>query len=250
MMPQEQSPVIQIKDLDFSYQAGIPVLKSVNLQVYENEFLGIVGPNGGGKTTLLGLILGLLTPQRGEILLLGQHPKNARGKIGYVPQFIGFRRDFPLVVRDVVLMGCLGTQKSILKYSSEERDRADQLLMRLGLSEVKEKLISSLSGGQIQRTLIARALVSEPRILLLDEPTSNIDQSGEKDIYHLIKEVVGDMTVVIVSHDVSFISTYVNRVACVNTGVNVHHANELKESHILEMYGHPLYGIHHHHVHN
>ncbi len=242
----EAAEVIVLEDVSFSY-GGPPVVRHVDLRVREGDFLGIVGPNAGGKSTLLKLILGLLEPQSGRIRVLGGKPARAARAIGYVPQFPGFSRYFPISVEQVVLLGRLGAGEGAGfwsqflpgRYSAEDRRKARAALAEVEAEDLLHRQIGSLSGGQLQRVLLARALASEPRILILDEPTANIDQRLEGDIFDLLKRLNERLTIVVVSHDIAFISSYVDRVACINRTL-VCHQTEAVDSDII----HQLYGDH------
>lgn len=246
--------VIDISSMNFSY-GGTPTLSGIDLQIDDGEFLGIVGPNAGGKSTLLKLILGMLEPQSGNIRVLGNTPRVSRRRLGYVPQYPSFPRDFPITVEQVVQLGRLGLwQKSgwwqSLIPSRVSRD--DTEAVRLALQEVEaeniaKRQIGSLSGGQLQRVLLARALVSEPRILILDEPTANIDQRLEGEIFDLLKRLNERMTILVVSHDVAFISSYVKRVACVSGTLVCHQTDAVDGAVIQELYGEHVRMIAHSH---
>jgi zinc transport system ATP-binding protein len=235
--------VIDIGSMNFSY-GSTPTLSGINLQVEDGEFMGIVGPNAGGKSTLLKLILGLLKPQSGNISVLGSEPALARRQLGYVPQYPSFPRDFPISVEQVVQLGRLGLWKKngwwqALKPSWVSQ--ADRKAVRLALEEVEaediaRRQIGSLSGGQLQRVLLARSLVSNPRILILDEPTANIDQRLESEIFDLLKRLNERMTILVVSHDVAFISHYVKRVACVSRTLVCHPTEMVDGVMIKELY--------------
>jgi zinc transport system ATP-binding protein len=227
----------------------------VRLQVEEGEFLGIVGPNAGGKSTLLKLILGLLEPQSGRIRVLGQPPRNASHMPGYVPQHPSFPRDFPITVDQVVLLGRLGVSRSGSRWralrpglvSRADREASSRALAEVEADDIAGRRIGSLSGGQLQRVLLARALVAEPRTLLLDEPTASIDQRLESGIFDLLKALNARMTILLVSHDVAFISRYVTRVACVNRTLVCHHTDAIDGQVIQDLYGEDVRMIAHAH---
>ncbi len=214
-------PVIEIKNLSFAYEDQL-VLEDINLTVEERDFFAIIGPNGGGKSTLLKLILGLLTPQQGEIRVLGKPPQKSRDKIGYVPQNTNINTDFPIKVIEVVLMGHVGERKPLFGYGKDEIACAMGVLAQVGMEKFANEKIGSLSGGQRQRVMIARALCAHPRILILDEPTASIDPQGQKEIYELLEQLNQTMTILVVSHDLSIILKYANKVAHVNHSVVVH----------------------------
>lgn len=248
------NPVIDISALSFSY-GSVPTLSDIDLQVGDGEFLGIVGPNAGGKSTLLKLILGLLRPQSGSLRVLGRSPSAAAHLLGYVSQYPSFPRDFPITVEQVVQLGRLGRARGASWWHAlrpEWVSAVDREAVRRGLAEVEasdiaKRQIGSLSGGQLQRVLLARALVGEPRILILDEPTANIDQRLESEIFDLLKAFNGRMTILVVSHDVAFISRYVDRVACVNRTLVCHRTGAVDGSIIQDLYGEDVRMIAHNH---
>lgn len=238
------SQPIQIKDLDFSY-GHIPVLTQANLTISDKEFVCIVGPNGGGKTTLLKLLLGLLEPQSGSVSMFGEAPSVGRKWIGYLPQYASLDAKFPVTALDVVLMGRLGKTRSFGPYSKADRTAARGMLERVGLSQLSKRPLAALSGGQRQRVLIARALVSNPKLLLLDEPTSSLDDYVERELYDLLQELNKEMTVAVVTHDINFVSRYVEKVICVNRQVHVHPTSEVDENIIHNMYGEHVHVVRH-----
>lgn len=232
--------------MTFSY-GDTPVLQSVDLEVAEGEFLGIVGPNAGGKSTLLKLILGLLEPQAGHIRVLGRHPHKSRRALGYVPQYPPFPRDFPITVEQTVLMGRLGNGSWLGRYRRSDRAAAHQALVEVEAADLGKRQIGTLSGGQLQRVLLARALVSEPRILMLDEPTANIDLRLESEIFDLLRKLNERMTILVVSHDVAFVSGYVGRVACINRTLVCHRTDAINGQVIRELYGENVRMVAHRH---
>ena len=245
-------PLIQIQQLSFAYDR-FPVLEAVNLTVTAGEFLGIVGPNAGGKSTLLKLILGLLQPQSGSISVFGQSPRAVRWRIGYVPQYPGFPRDFPISVEQLVLQGRLGSRgrwwASLQPggYSASDYQAARQALEEVEAWDLASRTIDQLSGGQLQRVLLARALVSEPELLILDEPTANLDLRLESDIFDRLKQLNERLTILVVSHDIAFISSYVSRVACINRTLICHRTEALDGRTIQALYGAPVRQVVHRH---
>ena len=231
---------LEVRNLSVYYGEDC-VLENINLQVEEREFLGIIGPNGGGKTTLLKAILGLVTPQAGEVFIFGQTGAVARRDIGYVPQFSRFDRRFPISVGEVVLMGRLaGRSPWWVRYSTEDRDVVDSVLQRLEIADLKRRQIGQLSGGQLQRVLIARALAMEPRILFLDEPTASVDSASKTKIYELLKDLNQDMTILIVTHDLSAVSSNIDKIACLNQQLYYHGRTELEAGLVEKVYGCPV----------
>ena len=247
-------PVIRVRDLSFHY-GELPVLEHIDLEVDEGEFIGIVGPNAGGKSTLLKLLLGLLRPASGDIELLGGSPADTRHQVGYVAQHPGFSRDFPISVREVVELGLLGRRggRGVLatllpqRSGPDSRARVDKAMEEVEIVELAERRIGALSGGQLQRVMLARALVAGPRILLLDEPTANVDQRAEGEIFDLLRRLNERMTILVVSHDIAFVSSYVNRVACINRTLICHPTAEVDAELIHRLYGEHVSMVAHRH---
>jgi len=212
------SKVIELQQLNFSYSHA-DVLRNVSFQVESGEFMGIIGPNGGGKTTLLKLIMGFLRPSSGKLEVFGLPPSSALQQIAYVPQGLHFDRQFPISVFEIVLSGRLSKLPWYGIYSEHDRKAAKNALDQVGMLEFQNQAFGSLSGGQAQRTLIARALVSEPKLLLLDEPTASIDSQAQALIYSILKKLRGSMTIMMVTHDLRAAIDIVERVLCVQGGV-------------------------------
>ena len=228
-------PIIQIDNLDFAYN-GQYALEKVNLTVREGDFVAMIGPNGGGKTTLLKLILGLLKPDRGIIRVMGEPPGRISHQIGYVPQDVNINRSFPITALDVVLMGKLAPGKRWSKNTDQDRHDALDALERIDMADHAHRRIGELSGGQRQRVFIARALVTRPRLLLLDEPTASIDSKGQTEFFSLLKRLNEEVTIIVVSHDLLVISIYVKSVACVNRRLHYHHQAEITGDMLETMY--------------
>ena len=242
------APVIELSGVSFAY-GTVPVLQDVELAVAPGEFLGIVGPNAGGKSTLLKLILGLLEPVAGRVRVLGRRPQAASPAIGYVPQYPAFARDFPVTVEQVVLTGRLGRGRLLGGYRREDREMARWVMTQTEIVDLAPRRIATLSGGQLQRVLVARALACEPQILILDEPTANIDMRVESDIFDLLRVLNQHMTILVVSHDVAFISAYVRRVACVNRTLLCHATESIDGQVIQDLYGGEVRHVAHVHAH-
>jgi zinc transport system ATP-binding protein len=234
-----QTPVIECRNVSFSYQAT-PVLDDVNLKLYERESVCMVGPNGGGKTTLLRLLLGQIRPTRGEIRIFGKSPEQARLRIGYMPQRSEYDLRFPVTVMDVVLMGRLG-QPGLMGWlgwhTAGDRRAAREALAQVHMADLAQRPFLALSGGQRQRVLIARALCCNPEMLFLDEPTANVDSLVEARLFDELRELAGRMTIVLVSHDLGFVTSLVERVICVNRQAVAHPARGLTAELIRDMYG-------------
>jgi len=236
--------IIEVKNLSFSYGDNL-VLENINFTVEKNQMVTIVGPNGGGKTTLLLLLLGLLKGGQGDVLVKGQRPATARRLMGYVPQSSLFDPHFPATVHDVVIMGSLS--KSFGFYSSRARRKADDALATVGMEHLHTRPFSDLSGGHRQRVLIARALVGDPEILLLDEPTANVDALVGGHLNSLLQELNKNMTIVLVTHDMGFVSNLTTRVFCVNRNLSEHPARELGSGHVPStLYGTDVAVVDHH----
>lgn len=238
--------VIDVDNVSFNYGA-VSVLENISFKIYEDEFIGIIGPNAGGKSTLLKLILGLLKPNKGVISKFKYDGKALINNIGYVSQHSTFPRDFPITVGEVVMMGHIGTSSKFFHYSKKEIELAKQAMQKLEIQDIEKRKIGELSGGQLQRVLIARELVCQPEILILDEPTSNVDMRIEEDIFSLLKNYSEHMTIIVVSHDIAFISSYVDRVACLNKTLVCHSTESISGKMIEELYDVPVKMIHHNH---
>jgi zinc transport system ATP-binding protein len=228
-------PIVEIREVTFAYN-GEAVLQDVSLDIRQGDFIAMIGPNGGGKTTLLRLILGLLLPKSGMIRVNGESAQKASACIGYVPQDVHINRRFPISALDVVLMGKLDPRRRWAHKSAANRRDAMAALERLGMATHAEKRIGALSGGQRQRVFIARALVTRPQLLLLDEPTASIDTKGQAEFFKLLKELNQDVTILVVSHDLLVISRYVKSVACVNKRLHYHDQAEITGDMLETMY--------------
>lgn len=222
------TPAVAMEDVDFGF-GGSLVLDNVTFSIAAGDFVGVVGPNGGGKTTLVKLMLGILKPLRGMIRVFGAPPIKAGPRLGYVPQMWGRLAGFPVTVLDVTLMGLVGPGTPDGPYSGADRDQAMQALDRVSLASMADRSFSSLSGGEEQRSLIARAIVSHPDLLVLDEPTANVDVIAERAINDLLLDLHRDMTIIMVSHDLSLISDAVETVLCVNRHVQRHPTSALSD---------------------
>ncbi len=228
----DHNEVVKLENVWADYH-GTLALEDINLTIEHNDFLGIIGPNGGGKTTLLKIVLGLLEPSRGRVSVMSKRPRSARGAIGYVPQHSMFDREFPISVWEVALMGRHTHTGLLRRFSAEDRDVARRALDTVGMLERSERQMGKLSGGEQQRVLIARALSSEPELLLLDEPTASVDATMQTQFYDLLDELKQRMAIVLVSHDISALSVHVDKIACLNRQL-FHHGSPEIESGVLE----------------
>jgi len=234
-------PLINIQNLSVGYDRE-PVLWDVNLSIYENDFIGVIGPNGGGKTTLLKAILGLLKPMKGKILFR-EDISDRKKPIGYLPQVRNIDKNFPITVFEVVRSGSL--MKNPKKVSlAEINTKTEQLLEEMGISNIREKAIGELSGGQMQRVFLCRALLSDPRVLILDEPDTFVDNRFEGELYQKLLQLNKQMAIVLVSHDMGTISSYVKTIACVNGNLHYHKSNIISQEQ-LESYNCPIQIISH-----
>lgn len=218
--------IVKLQNIRVSY-ASVLVLEDVTLTIFQHDFLGIIGPNGGGKTTLLKVLLGLVKPDSGLVSVFGNAPEQARSKIGYVSQRPVFDHDFPASVRDVVMMGRYNRAGLLRRYHRGDKAAVEKALVRVGMEDYCDKQIGRLSGGQQQRVFVARALVSEPELLLLDEPTASIDPTMQAEFYELLAELKQGLTIVMVSHDIGAISVYVDKIACLNRQLYYHGSKEI-----------------------
>ncbi len=236
----ENPSAISIENLSVYYR-HTPALAGVCLDVRDGEFLGIIGPNGGGKTTLLKAILGLVDINSGSISIYGDKSRGARQQIGYVPQFSTVDRGFPISVREVVMTAFLkGGLHPFRRFTEAQRSLAQKELERVGIGELADRQISQLSGGEFQRMLIARALAVEPKILLLDEPTASVDPGSREKIYELLTELNSDVTIMLVTHDLMAIASQVSGLACLNGTLVYHGEPKLSQEIVNEMYGCPV----------
>ncbi len=214
-------PAIDVEHLWFAFDER-PIIQDVNFRLEQGDFLGILGPNGGGKTTLLKLLLGLLKPDKGTIRILGQEPRDASHRVGYVPQHTDFNISFPISALELALMGRLSQARIGRRYSREDRSKVEEALKRVGMWEERATPIGHLSGGQRQRVFIARALATDPKILFLDEPTSSVDAEFQVDLYDFLRDLNRSVTIVVITHDIGVISRHVKSVACINRKMIFH----------------------------
>jgi len=227
--------IIEIQNLNFSYNSQ-PVLRDANLIVSQGDFVAMIGPNGGGKTTLLKLMLGLLNADSGVVRIFNKPPQDVSHRIGYVPQDVHINKNFPVSALDVVLMGTLKPGRGWSRHSQQDRLAAINALEQVEMKKFRDHRIGELSGGQKQRVFVARALVTDPELLFLDEPTASIDTKGQNEFYALLKELNKTISIIIVSHDLMVISGTIKSVICVNQSLHYHGHAELTREMIEMMY--------------
>ena len=219
------NPILEVNDLFFSFNHKDWALQDVNIKIYEHEFVGIVGPNGGGKTTFVKLVLGILEPDMGTIRLFGQHIKDARRSIGYFPQIKDVDTDFPITVYEAILGGRVQT-KVIGFTTKKDKEVVERVMKMVDISELRNRKLNELSGGQRNRVFLARALATEPEILVLDEPTAGLDVTLQRMFLETLKRLSKTVTILIVDHNLSLLEEYVDKFLCINRcmahGVNTH----------------------------
>ncbi len=229
---------IEVTNLSFKYET-VNVLEDINFAVNEKDFVGIIGPNGGGKTTFIKVIMGLLRPQKGTVKIFGKPISESKHLIGYVPQTINFDPNYPISVEEVVLLGRLATESNP-KNRRESIKVVNDCLEKVDMLNFKKDLIGNLSGGQKQRVLIARALAVDPKILILDEPTASIDSKAGKNFYDLLDELNNEITIIMISHDIGVVSQYVKKIACLNKTMVFHDSKEISREMLEATYHCPV----------
>lgn len=235
--------IIDVSDLSFSYGKGETlVIDNISFSIEKGAFVGIFGPNGGGKTTLLGLLLGLLKPSKGKIAVLGTSPQKASARVGYVPQMRRFDKQFPITVFEVVLQGLLSTHKGWGGFSKKAKQQALEALEQVGLSHYAKKPFGELSGGQTQRVLIARALAGKPELLLLDEATAGIDPVALEEVISILLELKGKMTILLVTHELQSIARAMDYLLCINQTATRYTPQQVCGHFALGLYHPPLTG--------
>jgi zinc transport system ATP-binding protein len=223
--------LVGLKNINAGYDGEI-IVKNASFEIRQNDFIGIIGPNGGGKTTLIKVILGLITPSSGEVKYY-YGPEGYEHLIGYLPQVHIIDKKFPISVWDVVLSGYMNKNRLIRRLSKEEKLNAYLEMEKMGIDSLLKKPIGELSGGQLQRVFLCRSIVSSPKLLILDEPNNNVDNKFESDLYRALRKLNESMAIMIVSHDVGIISTYIKSIICVNRDVHYHNSNIINESQLL-----------------
>lgn len=238
--PHPSEVQVKIQDLSAGYNDE-DVLKDIDFTIEKDDFIGLIGPNGGGKTTLLKVILGLIKPRKGQVSIMGKSPQRGRRHVGYVPQFAVFDSHFPISVWDVVRMGRLGPDRLFKPFSDEDNRIVEERLEWVAMLEKKDQHLSELSGGQRQRVYIARALATKPALLLLDEPTISVDVEARTQIYDLLHEInQHGVTILLVSHDLNVISRYVKSIGCLNRTLHYHGEKEITPEMLREGYNCPV----------
>jgi len=228
---------VQMDNISLNYN-NIPILSDINLSIERNEFVAVIGPNGGGKTTLLKVILGLIKPDTGSVNVLDKSPIAARSQIGYLPQHTHFDPTFPMNVFECVLMG---RYNGLFKnYSTEDKNAVSNALKTVKMEDYEDRQIGKLSGGQIQRVLIARTIVKQPELLLLDEPMASIDPEMQNEFYKLLAKINKDMTIIMVTHDIGVVSTHVEKIVCLNRKLFCHGPPEIAVKALGDVYQCPV----------
>lgn len=228
--------ILEIRNITVGYEDKPSVLKDVNLDVLQNDFLGIIGPNGGGKTTLLKTILGLVKPVAGEISFFKDGIKTDKINIGYLPQINQIDKKFPISVHDVILSGMTIQRKIFSPYTKEQKSRVGVIAKKMGLKDLLDRPIGALSGGQLQRALLGRAIIDNPDLLILDEPNSYVDKRFETNFYKILEEINRDTAIIMVSHDVGTVISLVKNIACVNEGLHYHLGSNITTNWLEETY--------------
>lgn len=243
-------PVVELKDVSVQYRE-VCVLDSITLEIYERDLVALIGPNGAGKSTLLGVILGLIKPSSGSVKLFGEEisPNNLR-YVGYVPQKTQTQdSNFPSTVFETVLMGRVPRAGILHGLSENDKRKVEEVLKMLGIYELRDRRIGQLSGGQSQRVLVAKALVSDPKLLLLDEPTSGIDAQSKTEFYEILGKLNSEVgiTIILSSHDIGVVTKIANKVICINRSLFFCGRNsEFSPDLVLPgMYGYPVEVMHH-----
>ena len=223
-------PIIQIEHVSAEYD-GKQVFKDINLTVYQDDYLGIIGPNGGGKTTLMRLILGLKKPTEGSIHFCSEGKEIS---MGYLPQYNDLDKQFPISVYEVVLSGLSKSKSLFARYTKQHHQQVAETLERMQISDLKDRHIGALSGGQLQRVLLARAIVSKPDVVILDEPNTYIDRRFQKQMYEMLEQINKECAIIIVSHDIAEVLNNVKHVACVNHNLHYHDTTDMPKEKLEE----------------
>lgn len=234
--------IISLHNVSVSYSNQV-ALSDVNLEIYSGDFIGIIGPNGGGKTTLVKAILKTI-PYTGDVTYAPEIEQNGCRKIGYLPQISDIDKSFPISVQEVVLSGLQSQKRIFGRYTRENRHKAMELLETTGIAALAQRPVGEISGGQLQRTLLCRALITDPKLLILDEPTNFVDNQFEKELYMILKQLNENMAIVMVSHDLGTITSHVKSIVCVNRHVHRHNSNRITAEQ-LHNYDCPIQVVYH-----
>ena len=235
--------ILELDSVAAGYNGKV-VIRDVDMEVYDDDFIGVIGPNGGGKTTLLKVILGILKPLAGKVKYYSLQDKGNMKRIGYLPQLNMIDRKFPISAMEVVLSGLMPKKGLLKKYSRKDKQMASQMMDQMGISHLKHKAIGELSGGQMQRVYLCRAIISSPKLLILDEPNTFVDNKFEGELYEHLRELNKQMAIILVSHDIGTITPYVKTIACVNLEFHYHRSNVISEKQ-LAAYNFPIQLITH-----
>lgn len=231
--------LIELTNISAGYDSKV-VLHDVNLTVYERDFLGIIGPNGGGKTTLIKLILGLIKPSEGSIRFFHDGKQVDKITMGYLPQYNAIDKKFPISVYEVILSGLSSKKPLIGRYTKEQHEKVEEVIGRMGLEGLEKRAIGQLSGGQLQRALLGRAIVSSPDVVILDEPSTYIDRRTETKLYEILEEINHERAIILVSHDIGTVLQEVKTIACVNETLDYHPDTEVSEEWLTRNFNCPI----------
>lgn len=231
--------LIELENVTAGYGNKV-VLRDISLTIFKDDFLGIIGPNGGGKTTLLKVMLGLIIPARGTVHFYDGENAVSSIKIGYLPQLNNIDRKFPISVRDVIVSGLASEKPTFHSFTNEQNNRVEKVITQMGLNELSHCPIGELSGGQLQRVLLGRSIVSHPQLLILDEPNSYVDKRFESHFYQLLEEINKESAVILVSHDIGTVLSMVKNIACVNETLHYHSGSNVSAEWLGEKYACPI----------
>jgi len=229
--------LVKLENINYGYGREKAV-EGINFEIRENDFVGMIGPNGGGKSTLIKLIMGIIQPWSGKIEF-GMNSRGEKTRIGYLPQYHEFDTKYPISIREVILSGLIKKKSFTTRFSSKDNKKAVETMAMLSLDKIAGKSIGELSGGQMQRAFLGRALISDPDLLILDEPVTYVDSKFELELYQLLEDLNKNTAILLVSHDVGQITSSVKTIACVNKHLHYHPTNKITEK-ILETYNCPV----------
>jgi len=233
------NPILKLTDINAGYEET-KALTNVNLTVYDKDFLGVIGPNGGGKTTLIKIILGLKKPISGNIEYFKNGKKTDRIEMGYLPQYNKIDKKFPISVENVILSGLSRQKKLLQRFTDEQHEKVKNTIEQMGLNDMGKRPIGELSGGELQRVLLGRAIVSEPDVVILDEPSTYIDKQFEVKLYELLGKINKRRAIILVSHDIGTVLQNVKTIACVNGKLHYHPDTELPSNWLEKHFGCPI----------